>query len=67
MKNILLLNKIAKIGTDRLGEAHGQWLDWEGVRLYPLYHPASIIYNRSLRPAYEADVIRLGEALRDKA
>ena len=50
-----------------IGEAHGQWLDWEGVRLYPLYHPASIIYNRSLRPAYEADVIRLGEALRDKA
>jgi len=47
-----------------IGERHGQWLAWEGRRLYPLYHPASIIYNRALRPAYEADVVRLGEALR---
>ncbi len=47
-----------------VGELHGQWLEWERRRLYPLYHPASIIYNRSLRPAYEADVMRLGEALR---
>ena len=47
-----------------IGEVHGQWLDCDGRRLYPLYHPASIIYNRALRPAYELDVMRLGEALR---
>ena len=47
-----------------IGALHGQWLSWEGRRLYPLYHPASVIYNRALRPAYEADVLRLGEALR---
>ncbi len=50
-----------------IGEVHGQWLAWEGKRLYPLYHPAAVIYNRALRPAYEDDVRRLGEALRDKA
>lgn len=47
-----------------IGEEHGRWLEWEGRRLYPLYHPASIIYNRALRPVYEQDVTRLGEALR---
>ena len=34
---------------------------------FTLYHPASILYNRSLRPDYEADVRRLGAALRDEA
>ncbi len=47
-----------------IGELHGQWLTYEGRRLYPLYHPAAVIYNRALRPGYEADVARLGEALR---
>ena len=48
-----------------IGEAHGRWLEWEGRRLYPLYHPAAVIYNRALRPAYEEDVRRLGAALRE--
>ena len=47
-----------------IGEVHGTWLEWEGRRLYPLYHPASVIYNRSLRAVYEQDVVRLGACLR---
>lgn len=47
-----------------IGDLHGRRLEWEGKALYPLYHPASIIYNRALRPVYEEDVRRLGAALR---
>ena len=31
--------------------------------LFPLYHPASIIYNRSLQEVYQADLIALKAAL----
>ncbi len=43
-----------------IGALHGQWQNWEGRKLYPLYHPASVIYNRSLQSVYEEDVVRLG-------
>ena len=42
-----------------IGEVHGQFLQLEGRTLYPMYHPASIIYNRSLEPMYREDVLRL--------
>lgn len=54
-----LLNKDATIG-----EMHGRWQVWENFRVFPLYHPASIIYNPSLRDTYHADVMRLGEEVR---
>lgn len=41
-----------------IGEAHGQ-MRIAGERklpLFALYHPASLIYNRSLAPVYEQDV-----------
>jgi uracil-DNA glycosylase family 4 len=48
-----------------IGTVHGQMADVEilsrNYRLYPLYHPASIIYNRSLKDVYVKDV----EFLRD--
>lgn len=54
------------LGQNRIiGECHGCWVEWKnGIRLYPLYHPASVIYNPSLKEVYRADVIRLGEAMR---
>ena len=39
----------------------------EGIELFALYHPASLIYNRSLEPVYEADVRALAQALRARA
>ena len=33
--------------------------------LFPLYHPASIIYNRSLQEVYQADLMTLKAALAD--
>lgn len=46
-----------------IGEAHGRMIDWEGRILYPLYHPASVIYNPSLKEIYAQDVARFAQAL----
>ena len=42
-----------------IGEVHGQLLTAQGRPLFPLYHPASVIYNPSLREIYAADVAAL--------
>ena len=50
-----------------IGEMHGQFMQADGLEIYPMYHPASIIYNPSLREVYIADVRRLGQWLRENA
>ena len=47
-----------------IGSCHGLWMDVEGMRLYPMYHPASLIYNPSLKETYAADIRTLAEWLR---
>ena len=49
---------------ETVGAAHGQARDVGGRALYPMYHPASPIYNPSLREAYREDVLRLAELLK---
>ena len=51
---------------ETIGQVHGQSLRLEGagLPLIPLYHPASLIYNRSLEDVYERDVRALAERLR---
>ena len=55
-----------------IGDVHGKVLNIkmvmlgggeQGIKLFPLYHPASIIYNRSLQDVYLEDVMRLKEVL----
>lgn len=55
-----------------IGACHGQWLQAcirpEGAApftlpLFPLYHPASVIYNRSLADVYRADLLALAASL----
>ena len=46
-----------------IGMVHGQFLTLDERPLYPMYHPASIIYNPSLRPIYAEDLRVLGEWL----
>lgn len=48
-----------------IGDCHGAWLDADGLRLYPMYHPASLIYNPSLKDVYAADVRRLADWIRE--
>lgn len=48
-----------------IGEAHGKLCDAgeTGLPLFALYHPASLIYNRSLEDVYEHDVRALAELI----
>ncbi|MCE5342761.1 MAG: uracil-DNA glycosylase [Eubacteriales bacterium] len=55
-----------------IGEYHGRWTEaavhTEGFPaitcpLFPLYHPASVIYNRSLAPVYQDDLCVLRSTL----
>ncbi len=39
-----------------VGEAHGRLLERDGLRIFPMYHPASMIYNPALREVFEADL-----------
>ena len=50
----------------RIGDVHGRWLSLPGLPapLFPLYHPASLIYTPALAPVYARDVQALGQALR---
>ncbi len=65
--NVPLSAVLSLCGLSRrvIGEVHGQSLrialqDWE-TALFPLYHPASAIYNRTLLPVCREDAERLGE------
>ena len=50
-------------GRTGVGDVHGRLIEGgaEGIPVFALYHPASILYNRSLAAVYEQDVQRLGE------
>ena len=57
---------------DVIGNRHGRWsraviqpADQKAftLPLFALYHPASVIYNGSLKDTYAADLKRLGETL----
>ncbi len=51
----------AVTGNDRvIGDVHGAPFAKDGRwTLFPLYHPASVIYRRELREVYEADLKKL--------
>lgn len=42
-----------------IGDYHGRITSFGGRRVFPLYHPAAIIYNRSLKDTYYEDLYRL--------
>lgn len=48
-----------------IGDVHGGFLEADGMRVYPMYHPASLIYNPSLREPYARDIRRLAAWLRE--
>ncbi|MCD8089236.1 MAG: uracil-DNA glycosylase [Clostridiales bacterium] len=49
-----------------IGDVHGREISRGAYTLFPLYHPASIIYNRSLKETYIRDVEKLKELLSEK-
>ncbi len=50
----------------KIGDVHGRFIGLNSInrRLYPMYHPASVIYRRELKQVYAEDVKRLGEWMR---
>jgi DNA polymerase len=49
-----------------IGSCHGTLIPYsESTEVFALYHPASIIYNRSLKEVYSADLSHLCELLID--
>lgn len=45
-------------GRSTVGGMHGRLTEAEGRALYPMYHPASVIYNPALKEVYQADLDR---------
>lgn len=60
--------KAMLIGTDvagTIGDLHGRPINANGCILFPIYHPASLIYNRALAGEYEKDLERLKGIMKD--
>ncbi len=47
-----------------IGDVHGTVMDVGGLSVFPLYHPASLIYNRNLEETYYKDLDKLKIILR---
>ena len=67
---ITLGNVPLKALTDRrqvIGDVHGRLIDWNGRKLFPMYHPASVIYNPALEDVYRRDIAEFAAWYRDFA
>lgn len=61
---ITLGNVPLKALTDRrttIGDVHGQLSPWGSRLLFPMYHPASVIYNPALKAVYQEDLNRFAD------
>lgn len=47
----------------KIGDLHGEPIEKDRYILFPLYHPASIIYNRKLYDTYIEDIYKLKKLL----
>lgn len=57
------LQSVLRDKTAVIGEYHGRITSFGGNDIFPLYHPAAIIYNRSLKEVYNEDIFKLREYL----
>lgn len=44
-----------------IGSIHGRMFESKGYKIFPLYHPASIIYKRELLSVYKSDLLVLAD------
>jgi len=57
------LKAVLQDKSANIGAVHGRLIEKDGMNIYPIYHPASLIYNRSLADVYEQDLSQLKELL----
>ena len=50
------LHALTKDFSLTIGIYHGQKLEYKGITHIPLYHPASLIYNKDLESVFEEDL-----------
>jgi DNA polymerase len=60
LKSVMDDNKIV------IGSCHGTLLKKDNKNVFPLFHPAAVIYNRSLTDTYYDDLRKLKTVLEDK-
>lgn len=49
----------------KVSEAHGEVIEAAEKIIFPLYHPAAVIYNRKLKDVYLKDLIKLKEYIKN--
>lgn len=49
----------------KMGDIAGKPLKKDGLNIFPLYHPASIIYNRALKEVYDKHLLVLKEYIKN--
>jgi len=56
---------LAEQTPESIGAVHGTLLSFAGQnwKVYPMYHPASVIYRRELLEVYRQDAVKLGMLL----
>lgn len=57
------LNYVLMDKTVKIGDCHGRLIERDSDRIFPLYHPASVIYDRAKGPVYIEDLHKLREIL----
>jgi DNA polymerase len=60
------LNALASLNNTKLsiGYCHGNMIKLGDFNVFPLYHPAALIYNRALKDTYREDVEKLAELIK---
>ena len=50
---------------ETIGQAHGQMRRQEDRLYFPMYHPASMIYNPGLKAIFAQDMEKLGQLIKN--
>ena len=53
--------------NESISKARGRPRDWQGLVIYPMYHPAAALHNPGLRPALQRDFSALPGLIREVA
>ena len=53
--------------NESISRARGRPRNWQGLVIYPMYHPAAALHNPGLRPAIQRDFSTLPELIREVA
>ncbi|KXG78443.1 uracil-DNA glycosylase [Thermotalea metallivorans] len=59
------LRAVLKDQKATIGKMHGKPIAYEGYYIFPLYHPASVIYNQELKKTYIEDLHKLKDFIKE--